>query len=314
MNSMYSTSLFLAFLTLTTFICESKAVEEFVEQFFGKNCKLTSNGFYGLKSLVDVEHKFINYFYEIEYNKGEDFRKISKKADFETAQVVLSSTSLFECGTSNAISRRNLGESSPGIKVISMSARPHDAPASDKECISEDEGKMCVVMEGVITIFYRVSNESITSLEDTEVDVKRAIITSMSNGEILAADNGVSRVQYLTKRAFKRLGPVEESEEGEEEGEEEEEEGEEEESEEGEEEEEEGEEGEDESPLVSEILDGSSKSTSIGPSTSVGSVFLGFFISVSSVFAFAFGAVILKQKYDARNRSVKHKVAFSNVQ
>ena len=282
MKSLYSTSLLLAFLTLSTFISESKAVEEFVEQFFGKNCKLTSNGFYGLKSLDSVEHKFIKYYYEIVYNKGENFRKISKKADFETAQAVLSSTSLFEsCGTSSATSRRNLGESGPGIKVISMSARPHDAPASDKECTSEDERQECVVMEGIVTIFYRVSNESSSTLEDTVVEVKRAITTSMSNGEILADDDGVSRVQFLTKRAFKRLGTDVED--------------------------------DDELPRVSEILDDASKSTSIGPSVSVGSVFLGIFITISSLFAIAFGAITLKQKYDAQNRQVKNKVTFSNI-
>ena len=158
-------------------------------------CEVTDSGFYGDETSGNSQARYIRYEYQLEYDQGGNINSILDDLEDAVSNSIIQSASFFpKCIVTNE--RRRIQSFSSEEIIIGLSSNPTDFVTVTKcpiETIYADTE--CVVIEGMLTIFYEESNSS--HLEIPINELQRIIEEGMGNGSLSMSNENIIELAYL---------------------------------------------------------------------------------------------------------------------
>lgn len=158
-------------------------------------CELTDSGFYGDETLGDLQARYIRYEYQMEYDRRGNINSILDDLEDAVSNSIIKSASFFpDCAVTGE--RRKTQSFSSKEIIIGLSSNPTDF-VTVNQCPIETiyVGTECVVIEGILTVFYEESKSS--HLENPVNEIQRVIEEGMGNGSLSMSNEHIIELAYL---------------------------------------------------------------------------------------------------------------------
>lgn len=161
----------------------------------------------GVKETHDIGFDHVEYYYEINYDQGQNKTDIKAVLDRSIGQKILESMSMFDDCDQTSETQTIESNNGLGLDVRAISTRPHDKEVEEKLCgQGHATPGMCIVMKGSITLFFIERGDYEDDLEEKEKIIKDKIKHSMSDhGDFVGEHPGIIQLKYLSKHAFYQL-------------------------------------------------------------------------------------------------------------
>ena len=169
-------------------------------------CKVSDNGSYGDDVSDTLSFETITYYYQIEYDNSKgNFDEILNELEHGISNYVLKETSLFpQCSSKRFLSasppRRNLG-----MKSSALWSKPIDKVASDISCNKDTVSNIdfdCVIMEGVLSLFYHEVEHSTDTFKSYEREVRDAIEDGIKNERLQKVNPEIINLRYIKQSDY----------------------------------------------------------------------------------------------------------------
>ncbi len=166
-------------------------------------CQVSNTGFYGDETISNLQSEYIKFDYQMEYGRGGNIDKILDDLEAATMNLILKTTPIFPECTSRMTEKALLRSASVHVfkrgreqNIVGISSNPVDVVTSEKcpfKTVFTDS--MCVVVGGVLTLFYMESNSR--QVHDHEREIKSVIKAGMNDGSLSLSNTEIIHLEYI---------------------------------------------------------------------------------------------------------------------